>query len=517
MRQEICIDRVPGETRVALVEDGVLSEIVIERTEARGITGNVYLGRVRNILPGMQAAFLDLGLERDGFLYVEDAGAPHPSRRADPDGEAPAGDEPPAPAPASPPAARDRIEDLVKEGQEIIVQVAKDPVARKGPRITTHVALPGRHLVFLPGIQHVGVSRRIEDAEERERLRAEVAGVVASLGAPGGFIVRTVAAGLSAADLAPDARALVESWDAIVRRRRGASAPRLLHQEAGAVERALRDMLRAGVEEVIVDSDELFDEVRGLVGGPGGQPAPAIRRHEGALPLFEARSLQLHLDRALRPRVWLKSGGHVVLEQTEALVAIDVNTGKFVGRAGLEETILRTNLEAVREIVRQIRLRDLGGIIVVDFIDMDKAADRGEVLQALEQEIKKDRARSRMLQISEFGLVEITRQRSRPSLERALCSVCSTCGGSGRVRSIETLRLDILREARRRPRPAGEERLAVRVHPDVAAALSVAIGALAAGIGIDPDRLVVVADPGMPLDHWSLQGPAPLPKPAPAG
>ena len=505
MRQEICIDRVPGETRVALVEDGVLSEIVIERSEARGITGNVYLGRVRNILPGMQAAFLDLGLERDGFLYVEDAGAPHPSRRADPDGELPAGDEPAAPAPS--PASRERIEDLVKEGQEIIVQVAKDPVARKGPRITTHVALPGRVLVFLPGVQHVGVSRRIEDADERERLRAEVGGIVASLGVPGGFIVRTAAAGLGAADLEPDARALIESWDAIGRRRRGAAAPRLLHQEAGAVERALRDMLRAGIEEVIVDSDELFDEVRALVGGPGGQPAPAIRRHAADVPLFEARGLQLHLDRALRPRVWLKSGGHIVLEQTEALVAIDVNTGKYVGRAGLEETILRTNLEAVREIVRQIRLRDLGGIIVVDFIDMTRAEDRNEVLRALEQEIRKDRARSRMLQISEFGLVEITRQRSRPSLERALCSVCATCGGSGRVRSIETLRLEILREARRRRLPGGEERLVVRVHPGVAAALSVAIDALAAAIGIEPARLVVVADPEIHFDQWSLQGP----------
>jgi ribonuclease G len=503
VRQEICIDSVPGETRVALVEDGVLSEIVVERAEARGITGNIYLGRVRNVLPGMQAAFLDLGLERDGFLYVEDAGGPHPSGRAEPEGEGPSGDDPLAPAP------RDRIEDLVKPGQEIIVQVAKDPVSRKGPRITTHITLPGRLLVFLPGVEHVGVSRRIEDAEERERLRAEVSALGAALGAPGGFIVRTAAAGLAATDLEPDARALMEAWDAIGRRRRGVAAPRLLHQEAGAVERALRDMLRAGVEEVIVDSGELLEEVRGLVDGPGAQPAPAVRRHEGELPLFEARGLQLHLDRALRPRVWLKSGGHIVLEQTEALVAIDVNTGKYVGRAGLEETILRTNLEAVREIVRQIRLRDLGGIIVVDFIDMTRPADRSEVLRALEQEIKRDRARSRMLQISEFGLVEITRQRSRPSLERALCSVCETCGGSGRVRSIETLRLDILREARRRRRPTREERLAVRVHPDVARALSGVIDSLAAAIGIDPGRLVVVADPELRLDQCSLQGPEP--------
>jgi len=506
VRQEICIDRVPGETRVALIEDGVLSEIVIERAEARGVTGNIYLGRVRNILPGMQAAFLELGLERDGFLYVEDAGGPHPSRRAESEADAPPPGEPPV---ASSPLPRTRIEDLVKEGQEIIVQVAKDPVARKGPRITAHITLPGRLLVFLPGVEHVGVSRRIEDAEERERLRGEVGRLAATLEAPGGFIVRTAAAGLAAADLEPDARALVETWEAIGRRRRGASAPRLLHQEADAVERTLRDMLRAGVQEVVVDSEDLLEEVRGLAGGPGVQPAPAVRRHEGELPLFESRGLQLQLDRALRPRVWLKSGGHVVLEQTEALVAIDVNTGKYVGRAGLEETILRTNLEAVREIVRQIRLRDLGGIIVVDFIDMTRAADRSEVLQALEQEIRKDRARSRMLQISEFGLVEITRQRSRPSLERALCTVCETCGGSGRVRSIETLRLEILREIRRRRPRAGAGSFVARVHPMVAGALTGGRAALAAAAGLDPDRLVLAADPELRLDQWSLLGPDP--------
>jgi ribonuclease G len=507
VRQEICIDSVPGETRVALVEDGVLSEIAIERAESRGITGNIYLGRVRNILPGMQAAFLDLGLERDGFLYVEDAGGPHPSHRADSD-RADSGGEAGTPQddpPGATPPPRARIEDLVKEGQEVIVQVAKDPVARKGPRITSHITLPGRLLVFLPGVEHVGVSRRIEVADERERLRAEVSGVAARLGAPGGFIVRTAAEGLGAADLEADARLLIETWEGIVKRRRGVSAPRLLHQEAGAVERALRDMLRAGVQEIVVDSNALLEEVRGLAGGPGMQPAPAVRRHEGELPLFESRGLQLHLERALRPRVWLKSGGHIVLEQTEALVAIDVNTGKYVGRAGLEETILRTNLEAVKEIVRQIRLRDLGGIIVVDFIDMTRAVDRTEVLQALEQEIRKDRARSRMLQISEFGLVEITRQRSRPSLERALCSVCETCGGSGRIRSIETLRLEILREVRRRRPAAAGGRLVVRVHPEVAAALAGATAALVAAAGLDADRLVLVPDPDLRLDQWSLQ------------
>jgi ribonuclease G len=505
VRQDICIDRVPGETRVALVEDGVLSEIVIERAEARGITGNIYLGRVRNILPGMQAAFLDLGLERDGFLYVEDAGDPRAARRADPAGVTATGEDAGAPTPMP----RERIEDLVKEGQEVVVQVAKDPVARKGPRITTHVTLPGRFLVFVPGTEHVGVSRRIEDAEERERLRTAVAGVASGLAAPGGFIVRTAAAGLRAEDLGRDAQTLLDTWEAIGRRRRGAAAPTLLHQEAGAVERALRDMLRAGAEEIVVDSEELLEEVRALAGAPSPSPVPPVRRHEGELPLFETRGLQLHLERALRPRVWLKSGGHIVLEQTEALVAIDVNTGKYVGREGLEETILRTNLEAVREIVRQIRLRDLGGIIVVDFIDMTRAEDRTEVLRALEQELRKDRARSRMLQISEFGLVEITRQRSRPSLERALCAPCATCGGSGRLLSVDSVRIEILRETRRRSGRVGTAVLVARVHPEIAAALAPDAEALAEAAGLERGRLAFVADPDLRPDQWSLLTRAP--------
>jgi ribonuclease G len=500
VRREICIDSIPGETRVALVEEGLLTEILVERAEARGTAGNIYLGRVRNILPGMQAAFVDLGLERDGFLYVEDAGsAPRPRGG---EAEAPGGAE----AAAAPPPPPSRIEDLVREGQEVVVQVAKDPMAQKGPRITTHITLPGRLLVFAPGVEHVGVSRRIEDAGERERLRSAVQDVLIRIGGGGGFIVRTAAAGLESADFEPDARALVATWDAVARRRARANAPALLHQEAGAVERALRDLMRDGVGEVAVDSDELVREAEEVLGRAALPVNPRVVRHEGSLPLFEARGLQIQLERALRPRVWLKSGGHIVLNQTEALVAIDVNTGKYVGREGLEETILRTNLEAVREIVRQIRLRDLGGIIVIDFIDMQDAGNRTQVISAMEQEIRNDRARSRMLQISDFGLVEITRQRTRPSLERMLCTPCRACGGAGLVLSVETIRLDLIREGRKRRPLLGDGTLVARVHPDVAPALAARTAELAAAMGgLEPGRIIVAADPDLRPDQWALQ------------
>jgi ribonuclease G len=504
MRREICIDRVPGETRVALLEDDQLAEILIERETARGVAGNVYLGRVRNILPGMQAAFVDLGLERDGFLYVEDAGGPTRAAEdallADEGGDAPEV-APPGAAPSRPlPAAR--IEDLVREGQEVVVQVTKDPMARKGARITAHVALPGRLLVFLPGVDHVGVSRRIVDDAERERLRTAVRATAERVGAAGGFIVRTAGAGLAADDFEPDARALAETWSAIGRRRSHAAAPALLHQEAGAIERALRDILRDGVQEIVADSDDVLGEAGEWLARARPADPPRLRLHEDPLPLFEARGVQSQLDRALRPRVWLRSGGSIVINPTEALVAIDVNTGKYVGREGLEETIVRTNLEAVHEIVRQIRLRDLGGIIVIDFIDMREGAHRALVLEAMEQELRRDRARSRMLQISEFGLVEITRQRTRPSLERTLGRPCPTCGG-GTVKSIETLEIEIVREGLRRRWARLEGRLAVRAHPDTAAVLRGRAAGIASAMGVaSPERLEFEGAADLRIDQW---------------
>jgi ribonuclease G len=466
----------------------------VERDAARALHGNVYLGRVRNILPGMQAAFVDLGLEKDGFLYVEDAPGP---RRSPVEDEAVAlGVAARSPASGTPM----RIEARVREGESLLVQIAKDPIAGKGPRVTAHLALPGRLLVFLPGFEHVGVSRRIEPEEERTRLRADLAALRDRLAMPGGLILRTAGARAVDAALEADARDLLAAWSAIDRRR-GDAAPALVHRESGAVERAVRELVREGLDEVIADSGEAFDEAeRALQRLPEG--GASVQRHPGPEPLFEARGLESQIARALRPRVWLKSGGHIVVHPTEALVAIDVNTGKFVGRSDFEETILRTNLEAVREIVRQIRLRDLGGLIVIDFIDMQREESREALRQTLAAELLRDRARSRVLPLSEFGLVEITRQRTGPSLDRVLLHPCPACQGTGWVRSDETVAAELVREARRLRRGARAGAVRARLAPGVAARHAARPPAQARAIGLETeDRLRLEADPELGPDE----------------
>ncbi|HZM70928.1 MAG TPA: Rne/Rng family ribonuclease [Candidatus Cryosericum sp.] len=484
MHRGIYIDSIPGEVRIALVEEGFLAEVSIDRPAARGVAGNVYLGRVRTVLPGLQAAFVDLGLERDGFLHVEDV----------------------LPPSAVPGGTREdaRIEDQLRDGQELVVQVSKEPMGQKGARITAHLALPGRFLILLPGIDHTGVSRRIEDASERERLRALADDLAKALGAPGGFIVRTSGAQRSAGDLEPEARTLVDLWTRIGSRREASGAPALLHEEAGAIARALRDLCDEAVAEVVVDAPELLREA---AAGAECDPdlARRIRLHDGPRPLFETMGLDAQLDRALRPRVWLKSGGFIVINQTEALVAIDVNTGKYVGRLRHEETIVRTNLEAVREIVRQIRLRDLGGIIVIDLIDMEAPDSRATLVTALEQELRKDRARSRMLPISEFGLIEITRQRIRPGLDGIMCRPCPSCGGAGRSPSVQTLGLAIVRAIRRLGPDLGGGRVVVRVHPGAGLALRKQEDALAAAGNLPAERLALQDDPELRPDQWVLR------------
>jgi ribonuclease G len=494
VHKTLCIDSVPGEVRVALIEDEHLVELQIERSGARGIAGDIYLGRVRNVLPGMQAAFLDLGLERDGFLYVEDAPGP---------ATLPAGDE--AATPVVPPPVAPRIEERVREGQTLLVQVAKEPIAQKGARITAHVALPGRFLVFLPDVGHVGVSRRIEDPDERARLRDLVQGIADALHAPGGFIVRTAGAGLESDLFEADARALVDRWQAIRTLAASVAPPALLHAEAGAMARALRDLLSAEVRDIVVDDPDLASEVREFLRRTRPALVPTVTLHDGPRPLFEARGIGIQIDRALRPRVWLKSGGHIVINQTEALVAIDVNTGKYVGRAGLEETIVHTNLEAVEEIVRQIRLRDLGGILVIDFIDMQGEESRAAVAVALERALRHDRARSRVQPISPFGLVEITRQRTRPSLERLLCRPCPACGGAGQVRSIETMVLELARELRGARSPSGDHRLVVSAHPGTAPLLRAGLQSAATESGWDPGPLRFEDDASLRPDQWSVR------------
>jgi ribonuclease G len=498
MRREILIDAATPETRVALLEDDLLTEVFIERPSGRGISGNIYKGRVANVLPGMQAAFVDIGTGRDAFLYVQDFS----SAVEEGDLAVEEGTGPPSPIDAAKPA---RIEDLLKEGQEIVVQVTKNPVPEKGARLTTVVSLPGRLLVYLPGLSHIGVSRKIERLDERERLQQLAAGVVNDLKLPGGLIVRTAGEGRGAKDLTADARFLLDTWDDVRRRSESAAPPALLHQEAGAVLKVLRDLLSDDVQHVVIDGEGAFGEAVDFVTRIEPSLVSRIRRHSGRESLFGERGVEQELERALRPRVWLKSGGSIVIQSTEALVAVDVNTGKYVGSRRLEETVLKTNLEAVAEIVRQIRLRDLGGIIVIDFIDMEEQTSKDDVLQALRTEMSKDRSRSRTLQISEFGLVEITRQRIKPSLERLLCQPCPACSGSGRMKSAESIAFEILREVRRLG-PLGEKaRVVARVHPDLAAFFGQDPAGLLGGTGVAvAGRLEFAADPSLRHGQFGL-------------
>jgi len=466
MRRDILIEGITPEIRVAVLEDDVLAELHVERSSARGVAGNIYKGRVSNVLPGMQAAFVDIGVGRDAFLYVEDAGSRVDAERLE---DADPAEEDTAARPAPPAPAR--IEDLVAPGQEVVVQVRKDPVAEKGARLTSHLSLPGRLLVYLPGFPHIGVSRRIEDPSERERLKTAVAALARDMGAAGGFIVRTAGEGHDASEFPADARYLVGAWEEIGRRAASLPAPALLHEEAGMVTKVLRDLLHRDVVQVVWEGEAVGREAEAFVSTIGPDQVPRVLKHAGPRTLFEERGLHREIERSLRPRVWLRSGGSIVIHPTEALVAVDVNTGKYVGKTRLEETILRTNLEAAAEIVRQIRLRDLGGIIVIDFIDMAEQASKDEVVRVLEAELQKDRAKSRMLQISEFGLVEITRQRTRRSLERVLCRPCHACSGFGRLKSPETLLWDILREIRNLGPIREGGRVSARLHPEVAARL----------------------------------------------
>jgi len=452
----------PHESRIAVLEEDRLTEIYVERHRHRGLVGNVYKGRVTRVLPGMQAAFVDIGLDRDAFLYVSDVEGSEPEDREDlelADDEANEIDAR---------EARPSIDELLEQGQELIVQVVKEPLPNKGARISTHVTLPGRYLVLLPTVEHYGVSRRIEDEEERERLSS----LVEELGGEDrGLIVRTVGEGKGREEFAADRDYLVQLWERIRRRAATVLAPTLLHQEQDLAVRTVRDRFSQDFAVLWVDGEETYERIVEFLDDVQPSLVTRVKLYSGDPPLFERFGIEGQIESALRSKVWLKSGGYIVINQTEALVAIDVNTGRFVGKTNLEQTVLTTNLEAVEEIVRQIRLRDLGGIIVLDLIDMTEQEHRDQVFTALEVELRKDRSRTKVLSISEFGLVEITRKRSRTNLERLLTQPCPYCQGSGRVKAIETICLNLRREVLRRPEVAADGELLLRVHPDVARAL----------------------------------------------
>ena len=450
----------PYETRIAVLEEDRLAEVYLERSHHRGVVGNVYKGRVTRVLPGMQAAFVDIGLERDAFLYVADV---VPEGHAGEEEElAVAPDE----APAVPPSAP-TIDTLLRAGQEILVQVTKDPLPNKGARVTTHVTLPGRFLVLLPTVGHLGVSRRIEDEVERLRLR-EILEALPKDG--GGLIVRTAGEGREREDFEADQCYLARLWRRIRDGAEQAVAPALVHQDLDLALRVVRDLLSAEFAALWVDGEETYTRIVEFLDQVQPQLVSRVRLDRADRGLFERFGIESEIDAALKSKVWLKSGGYLVINQTEALVAIDVNTGRYVGESNLEGTALATNLEAVEEIVRQIRLRDLGGIIVVDLIDMVELDNRARVFAALERELKRDRAKYKVLSISEFGLVEITRKRSRTNLERQLTRSCPCCEGSGRIASIATTCLRIRRAVLRLRETTSWKEILVRVHPEIARA-----------------------------------------------
>src|SRR6476469_8103144 len=495
MTKEMIISSSAHETRVAILEDDQVAEIFIERERSRGVVGNLYKCRVSKVLPGMQSAFVDLGLERDGFLYVsevvatleefdrldtdeDDRGASLSGSPGAPDKVRPTGD-------GGRRNGRDRngerekqpepkIEELLKEGQEIIVQVAKEPLGTKGARLTSHASLAGRFLVFLPTVDHVGVSRKIDSREERSRLRGIVREYREQHAFTGGIIIRTAAAARSKEDIVSDLDYSNRIWTEVRRKTESSRAPAVVYREESLVAKLLRDLLTDEFTAIRIDHPQEHQRVLQLVERMLPQLAARVKRYDKPFPIFEEYGVQAELDKALRSKVWLKSGGSIVINQTAALVAIDVNTGRYVGKktAGrLEDTIIKTNLEAVKEIVRQIRLRDLGGIIVLDFIDMEEKKNRQKVFGAVEQELRKDRAPSKALQVSDFGLVIVTRKRVKQSLERVLTEPCPYCAGSAVIKSSSTICYEILAEVKKISADLNGQSLILRVNPDIARAL----------------------------------------------
>ncbi len=461
MTSEIVINVNSREARVALLEDGVVTEIFIERESDRSIVSNIYKGRVVRILPGMEAAFVDIGLEKAGFLYVTDV------REEFEDFDLLVGEEGEwleerevEERPCS-----FKIEDLLKVGQELLVQVAKEPLGTKGARLTSRVTLPGRNLVFMPCVDHVGISRRIDNERERRRLRD----IISSIRPPGtGFIVRTAGEGKEEAELRNDMEFLIRLWNSIQRKGEAAGCPSLIHDDLDLALRAVRDLVSTNGSQVLVDSTEEYQRILEFVDNFMPALKPRVEVYQGEENIFDAYGIELELSRSLGRKVWLKSGGYIIIEQTEGLTAIDVNTGRFVGKRRLEDTLIKTNLEAVKEIAYQLRLRNIGGIIIIDFIDMERSASREKVYAALLGALKKDRAKSNILRISELGLVEMTRQRIRENLTQILCEPCAYCEGKGYLRSKQTVCYELFREIRREAASISSDKIMVRVHPDVA-------------------------------------------------
>lgn len=447
MNQEILINVTPRETRVAIVENGVLQEVYIERTGRRGLVGNIYKGWVSRVLPGMQAAFIDIGLERTAFLHASDISVTVPgedqAREATPEGK-----------------KELAINDLLREGQEVLVQVVKDPLGTKGARLTTHITIPSRYLVLMPDVHTVGVSQKIEQEEERRRLKNIVAAFM-SESAGTGFIVRTAAEGAAEEALRADMEFLRRVWESIHLRIPTMTAGTVVHEDLPLALRTLRDLVAGAVDKVRIDSRETYQRAIQFVEKFIPDLVSRIEYYPGERPVFDLYSVEDEIQKSLERKVQLKSGGYLIIDQTEAMTTIDVNTGAFVGHRNLEETIFKTNLEAAQSIARQLRLRNLGGIIILDFIDMAEEDHKRQVLRVLEKSLERDHAKTSISGVSALGLVEMTRKRTRESLAHVLCAPCPTCTGRGMLKTPETVCYEIFREILRAARQFDAKQLLV--------------------------------------------------------
>jgi ribonuclease G len=438
MSDELLINVTPSETRVALVENGVLQEVYIERADKRGIVGNVYKGKVIRILPGMQAAFIDIGLERAGFLHAADIEQTQSSNGGNPS-----------------------INTLLHDSQSVIVQVVKDPLGSKGARLTMHLTLPARYLVYLPDSPHIGISQKIENEESRNRLRDIITDAVANEEDCGGFIARTASENAAKKDLLNDVRYLKRAWQSIQEKIKNSSDACLVHEDLNLSIRSIRDIANKEIEKIRDDSNEAYQKTKIFSEEFMPEIVESIEYYPGERPIFDLYSVEDEIQKALEQKVLLKSGGHLVIDQTEAMTTIDVNTGAYVGRKNLEETIFKTNLEATQSIARQLRLRNLGGIIIIDFIDMLDEDHKRQVLRTFEKALNRDRTKNQITEISSLGLVELTRKRTQESLERVLCEPCPVCTGRGVLKTAQTVCYEIFREILREARQFDAEKILV--------------------------------------------------------
>lgn len=468
MASEIVMNITKRESRLALVENGQVAELHLERKGERGIVGNIYKGRVIKVLPGMQAAFVDIGLPRAAFLYVGDIY--HHVHDLDfmmngeEDEQSEEGENSIAEGISDQIPSYIPIEDLIQEGEDILVQISKEPLGSKGARITSHISIPGRHLVFMPTVDHVGISRRIENEIERQRLKEVISQIKP---ASCGIIVRTVSEHETLDKLQADLVFLQGTWERILDREKRVPAPYLIYEDLDLCLRGVRDLFTETVTHLVVDSREHYYRILEFMDTFMPSLKPHVELYEGDEPIFDYFGIEMELNKALGRKVWLKSGGYINIDFTEALVAIDVNTGRFVGKRNLQETILKTNLEASREIAYQLRLRNIGGIIIVDFIDMDRPTDREKVFNALQDALKKDKQKTNILKISELGLVQMTRKRTRESLTRTLCEQCPYCEGKGFLKSQMTVCYEILRAIARELADESSECLQITANPEV--------------------------------------------------